>query len=121
MVAAKAVKIVKAARQSTDTAVKTTKAALSSAKTTAKEAIRTGKEAVDPKTRMRIAAAAGIPIAAGIGIGVGSYVGLKGVSSGVKEVASGGKAGVTSLAIGLIFIGVLAVIIVYGYREVKKA
>lgn len=119
--AIKVARIVKAARQSSDTAIKSTKAALNSASTKAKNAIRTGKEAIDDKTKTRIAAAAGIPIAAGIGVGVGSYVGLKGVSSGVKEVASGGSKGVTSLAIGLIAIGVLVVIIVYGFRAVKRA
>jgi ElaB/YqjD/DUF883 family membrane-anchored ribosome-binding protein len=119
--AVKAAQIVKAVRQSTDETIKTTKAALNSAKTQAKDAIRTGKEAIDDKTKTKIAAAAGIPIAAGVGIGVGSYVGLKGVSSGVKEVASGGSKGVTSLAIGLAFIGILAVIIVYTFRQIKRA
>jgi len=119
--ALKVAKIVKAARQSTDAAVKNTKAALRSASTTAKDAKATSKTALDAKTKAKIAAAAGVPIAAGVGIGVGSYVGLKGVSSGVKEVASGGSKGVTSLAIGLAFIGILAVIIVFAYRQIKKA
>lgn len=119
--AIKIAKIVKAARQGTDEVVKTTKSALRSTSTKAKNALKTEKDAIDPKTKTRIAAAAGIPIAAGIGIGVGSYVGLKGVSSGVKEVASGGKAGISSLAVGLAFIGVLAVIIVFAYTRIKRA
>lgn len=119
MAEAKPAPIIKAARQAVDETIKDAKALLSKAKTDAKDA--KPKPGIPVKTKAAIIAAGGIPIAAGVGVGVGSYVGLKGISSGIKEVASGGKAGISQLAIGLVVVIILIAVIGFAYVQVKKA
>jgi hypothetical protein len=111
--------IVKAARQTVDGAIKEVKGIFRATTTAAADA--KPKTGMSTATKEKIVAAGGIPIAAGVGVGVGSYVGLKGVSSGIKDIASGGKSGVTSLAIGLVVLIVLIAVISFAYIKVKQA
>ena len=115
----KAAPIVKAARQTVDGATKEIKALFRGTTTAAADA--KPKAGIPAKTKAQIIAAGGIPIAAGIGIGVGSYAGLKGVSSGIKEVASGGKQGASQLIFGLVVIVILIAVIGYAYIQIKQA
>jgi len=119
MAAVKAAPIVKAARQTVDGAIKNVKSLFRSSTTAAANA--KPKPGIPLKTKAAIVAAGGIPIAAGVGIGVGSYVGLKGVSSGIKEVASGGKAGTSQLIFGLVVVIILIAVCGYAYIKIKQA
>lgn len=111
--------IIKAARQTVDGATKNIKRLFR--KTTTKAADAKPKQGIDPKTKAAIVAAGGIPIAAGVGVGVGSYVGLRGVSGGLREVAAGGKKGASQLLFGLVVLIVLIAVIGFAYIKVKQA
>lgn len=115
----KAAPIVKAARQTVDGAIKDVKNLFRTTTTAAADV--KPKPGIPTKTKAAIVAAGGIPIAAGIGVGVGSYVGLRGVSSGIKEVASGGKQGASQLIFGLVVIVILIAVIGFAYIKVKQA
>lgn len=119
MAAVKVAPIVKAARQTVDGAIKNVKSLFRSSTTAASNA--KPKPGIPLKTKAAIVAAGGIPIALGVGVGVGSYVGLKGLSSGIKEVASGGKQGASSLMFGLVVIVILIGVIGYAYVKMKQA
>lgn len=71
-------------------------------------------------TKIRIAAGAGIPLAVGIGVGAGTYVGAKGISAGIKEMAGGSSEGLKKTGIGLAVIAVVVLIMVFAYSRLSK-
>lgn len=77
-----------------------------------------GKLTQDTKTK--IAAGAGVPLAVGIGVGAGTFVGAKGISAGIKEMAGGSSEGLKKTGIGLAVIAVVVLIMVFAYSRLSK-
>ncbi len=76
-------------------------------------------EAMAAQTRNKLILAGGVPLVAGVGIGAGTYAGLTGVSGGIKQVASGGRQGITQLGIGLVVVLILIVVLVWAYGKIR--
>lgn len=111
--------IVKATREGAEGGITAIRQFFRSTAGTAKTSAPVQTDAMKAQTRNKLILAGGVPLVAGAGIGAGSYVGLTGVSSGIKQVASGGKEGISQLGIGLVVVVILIVVCVWAYTKTR--